>query len=64
MRSNTVICVRWKLSGRLEHFVNLGKLYTYYTGDDLVVSRSKLNRRNLFDGFHNDTIEIVKTYVR
>ena len=64
MRSNTIICVRWKLSGRLEHFVNLGKLYTYYTGDDLGVSRSKLNRRNLFEGFHNDTIEIVKTYVR
>lgn len=64
MRSNTIICVRWKLSGRLEHFVNLGKLFKYYTGDDLGVSRSKLNRRNLFDGFQTDTIEIVKAYIR
>ena len=56
MRSNTIICVRWKLSGRLEHFVNLGKLFTYYNSDELGVSRSKLNRSDLFDGFHNDTI--------
>ncbi len=64
MRSNTIICVRWKLSGRLEHFVNLGKLFTYYNSDELGVSRSKLNRSDLFDGFHNDTIEIIKTYVK
>jgi hypothetical protein len=64
MRSSTIICIRWKLTGRLEHFVNLGKVFTYYDSDELGVSRSKLNRRNLFEGFHNDTIEIVKTYVR
>ena len=64
MRSNTIICIRWKLTGRLEHFVNLGKVFTYYDSDELGVSRSKLNRRNLFDGFQTDTIEIVKTYVR
>lgn len=64
MRSSTIICIRWKLSGRLEHFVNLGKLFTYYNSDELGVNRSLLNRRNLFEGFQNDTIEIVKTYVR
>lgn len=64
MRSNTIICVHWKLSGRLEHFVNLGKLFTYYKSNELGVSRSILNRKNLFDGYHNDIIEIIKTYVR
>jgi hypothetical protein len=64
MRSNTVICVHWKISGRFEHFVNLGKLFSYYSSDDLGVSRSKLNRRDLFEGFQNDTIQIVKTFIK
>lgn len=64
MRSSTIICIRWKLTGRLEHFVNLGKVFTYYDSDELGVSRSILNRRDLFDGYQNDMIEIIKTYVR
>lgn len=64
MRSQTVICIRWKLTGRIEVFVNLGKLFTSYSGNQLGVSRSTLDRKNLFDGYQNDTIEISKSYVR
>ncbi len=64
MRSQTVICIRWKLTGRIEVFVNLGKLFTNYSGNQLGVSRSTLDRKNLFDGYQNDTIEIFKSYVR
>lgn len=64
MRSQTVICIRWKITGRIEVFVNLGKLFTSYSGNQLGVSRSTLDRKNLFDGYQNDTIEIFKSYVR
>ena len=64
MRSQTVICIRWKLTGRIEVFVNLGKLFTSYSSNQLGVSRSTLDRKNLFDGYQNDTIEIFKSYVR
>ena len=64
MRSSTVICIRWKITGRLEHFVNLGKVFTYYSSYELGVSRSILNRRDLFDGYQNDMIEVIKTYVK
>lgn len=64
MRSQTVILVRWKLTNRVEVFVNLGKLYSYYSGDQLGVSRSTLDRKNLYDGYHNDTVEIIKIYVK
>lgn len=64
MRSQTVILVRWKLTNRVEVFVNLGKLYSYYSGDQLGVSRATLDRKNLYDGYHNDTIEIIKIYVK
>lgn len=64
MRSQTVICVRWKLTGRIEHFVNLGKLYSYHDQSSLGVSRYTLDRRNLFDGYQNDSVEIIKSYVK
>ena len=53
MRSNTIICVIWKLTGRIEHFVNLGKLYTHYGNDELGISRSSLNKKDLFDCYDN-----------
>ena len=31
MRSSTLICIRWKLTGRIEIFNNLGKLYSEYS---------------------------------
>ena len=64
MRSQTAICIRWKLTGRIEIFVNLGKLYSYYSNEQHGVSRATLDRKNLFDGYQNDTVEIVKNYVK
>lgn len=64
MRSKTAICVRWKLTGRIEIFVNLGKLFTQYSGTTLGVSRTTLDRRNLFEGYQNDIVEIVKCDIR
>jgi len=64
MRSQTVICIRWKLSGRIEVFVNLGKVFSNYSTIELGVSRGTLDRRNLFEGYENDAIEITKSYVK
>ena len=63
MRSQTVICIRWKLTGRIEVFVNLGKLFTSYSGNQLGVSRGSLDRKNLFEGYQNDMVEIYKMRV-
>ena len=64
MRSQTILIVRWKLTGRMEVFVNLGKLYTTYSSSSLGVSRYTLDRKNLFEGFQNETVEILKSYVK
>jgi hypothetical protein len=64
MRSQTVIYIRWKLTDRIEHFVNLGKLFSYYSSGQLGVSRSTLDRKDLFDGYENDIVKIIKTYVK
>lgn len=64
MRSQTVIIVRWKITDRIEAFVNLGKLYGRYTSNELCVSRWTLDRKDLFDGYENDTVFIMKTYVK
>ena len=64
MRSSTLICIRWKLTGRIEIFNNLGKLYSAYSGNTLGVSRGTLDRKDLFDGYRNNTIEIYKISLR
>jgi hypothetical protein len=64
MRSNTIICVIWNLTGRIEHFVNLGKLYSHYSNDELGISRSSLNKKDLFEGYNNEFIKILKCYVK
>lgn len=64
MNSKTVICVFWKLTGRIEIFVNLGKLYSNYPSSILGVSRYTLDRKDLFEGYENDIIKITKNYVR
>ena len=64
MRSKTVILVRWKLSGRVEHFVNLGKLFAFYVNGELCVSRGTLDRKDLYVGYQNDVIEIIKSVVK
>lgn len=60
MRSSTIICIRWRLTGRIELFNNLGKLYTTYSDAMLGVSRHTLNRRDLYEGYVNDSVEIYK----
>ena len=64
MRSKTVILLRWKITGRVEHFTNLGKLYSQYKNDELGVARYTLDRKNLYEGYHNDTVEIYKSYIK
>ena len=63
IRSTTVICVRWKLTGRIELFSNLGKLYCKYSDDQLAVSRHTLNKKNLYDGYQSEMIEVIKSKV-
>ncbi len=64
MRYRTVIYVRWKLTGRFEIFINLGKLYSFYSEEELGVSRHTLNKKELFDGYHNEAIEVFKCIVK
>lgn len=63
MRSSTVIYVRWKISERVEIFVNLGKLYSRYSSDEIGVSRYTLNRKDLYEGWESDMVEIRKIQV-
>lgn len=64
MRGLTVVCLRWRLTGRIEIFSNLGKLYDCYDKDRLGVSRYTLDRRNLYELYQNDAVEIIKLYVK
>jgi hypothetical protein len=60
MRSKTLICIRWKITGRIEIFINLGKLYSTYKGEVLGVSRWTLNKKDLYKGYQNSIVEIYK----
>jgi hypothetical protein len=60
MRNSYIICVYWKISGRLEAFSNLGKLYSKYDGSILGVSKWTLHRKDLLEGWENDIIKIQK----
>jgi hypothetical protein len=51
------------VSGRIEHFVNLGKLFHYYSDGELGVDRTFLGR-DLFNSYENSTVQIIKTNVR
>ena len=64
MRNSTVIYIRWKLTGRIEVFVNLGKLYSNHTSEFLGVSRWALDRKNLFEGYENSIVEIKKVFIK
>ena len=63
MSYKTVVYVKWKLTGRFELFINLGKLYSRHSETSLGVSRHTLNKKDLFSGYHNDTIEVFKCIV-
>jgi hypothetical protein len=60
MGGKTIIYLKWKLTGRIEIFSNLGKVYDQYSITDLGVSRHTLNRKDLYDGWESDMIEIKK----
>lgn len=64
MRYKTVVYVKWKLTGRFELFINLGKLYAVHSETSLGVSRHTLNKKDLYSGYHNDTVEVFKCVVR
>jgi hypothetical protein len=64
MRYKTVIHIKFKLTGRFELFINLGKLYSTYSEAELGVSRHTLNKRDLFEGYNNNTVEIFKCIVK
>lgn len=64
MRSNTIIYVKWKLTGRIEHFVNLGKLYSFYKNNEIGISRNSLYRKKLTEGYENDVVYILKCVVK
>jgi len=57
---NTIIFLRWKLTGRIEHFANLNSVYKYYDDGELGVSIYTLYKKNLKEGYQNDTIQIMK----
>ena len=63
MRSQTIIYIRWKLTNRVEVFVNLGKIFSRYSDDELGITRWGLDRKNLFDGYENSSVEIKKLYI-
>lgn len=56
----SIILVRWKVTGRLEVFTNLGKLYNRYEPENLGVSRWTLNRKKLDEGYENSIIHLIK----
>jgi hypothetical protein len=63
-RTTTIICVRWVASGSIEHFTNLGKLYKKYDSEKLGVSRFTLDRKDLWAGYKNVEIEIIKSSIQ
>jgi hypothetical protein len=63
MRGKTMLVVRWKITGRIMVFTNLGKLYSEYTSSILGISRSALHKKDLFEGYQNNIIEIYKFYL-
>lgn len=56
----TALYIRWKATGRMELFVNLGKLYTRYNQEQLGVSRSTLAKKDLYEGYTNTFVDIFK----
>lgn len=64
MNSKTVILITWKITGRIEIFVNLGKIYSTYSSTILGVSRYTLDRKDLYEGYENDIIKLIKLNVQ
>lgn len=64
MATSTVIYLRWKVTGRIEIFSNLGRLFSVYGTDQLGISRHTLNKKNLSDGYSNEYLELFKLPLR
>ena len=62
--TKTVIFLKWKISGRIEHFVNLGKLYSFYKENEIGIPRNTLSRKDLTIGFENDIVYILKSVLK
>ncbi len=60
----TALYIRWKATGRMELFVNLGKLYSQYDQEQLGVSRNTLSKKNLYSGYSNEYVDIFKLPLR
>jgi hypothetical protein len=60
----TALYIKWKVTGRIELFVNLGKLYSVYNSEDLGVSRNTLSKKDLYSGYSNEYIEMYKMVIR
>jgi len=60
MRNKNLIGVYWKITGRIEVFSNLGKLYSTYDGSILGISKWTLHRKDLIEGWENDIVKIQK----
>ena len=52
--------VKWKLTGRIEVFRNLQKLYSTYSDSILGLSIHTLYRKNIKEGYANDRIAVIK----
>lgn len=60
MRNRILICVYWKITGRLEVYTTMTKLYEKHEDTILGVSKWTLYRKNLFEGWENDVVKIQK----
>jgi hypothetical protein len=60
----TALYIRWRATGRMELFVNLGKLYLQYDHDQLGVSRNTLSKKDLCSGYSNEYVDIFKLPLR
>jgi len=63
MRGSTVIYVKWKITGRIEIFVNLGKLYSIYSSSELGVSRHTLGKKDLYSGYSSEIVDVFKFHI-
>jgi hypothetical protein len=63
MTNKTIICLIWKLSGRVEIYTTLSKLYDYYNKETIGASIHTLNRKDLSEGWENDTLKVLKLAV-
>jgi hypothetical protein len=60
----TALYIRWRATGRMELFVNLGKLYLEYNQDQLGVSRNTLSKKDLYSGYSNEYVDVFKLPLR